>query len=121
MFFWQDREDDTEFARQFDLAKNHKLLPTYVKHIRDTEGLSEEDWSFGSEEPTEDVNGFIDWLKTRGLKLDDNDITENKPEELFHNELGDEDTTETKPEETVDEIDPTDVLGSAIKARAVKL
>ena len=93
------QENDPEqalFDYRFKIAMTHSLLPRYVQHIRDTEGLSEEEWSFGTQEPTEDLNGFVEWLKQQGFELE----YEMKLPKI----------------DNYDSVDPSDVLGSAAKA-----
>ena len=97
-------DDDPEqalFDHRFKLAMAHSLLPKYVKHIRETEGLSEEEWSFGVQEPTEDLDAFVDWLEQQGFELE----YEMKPPSITE----------------YDTVDASDVLGSAAKAMVCEI
>ena len=59
-----------EFGRQLELAHKHPLIAEYIAYIRHEEGLDKDDWTFGYEDPGEDLKNFIEWLKHKGLTLE---------------------------------------------------
>ena len=60
-----------ELKRYLSLAGSHPLIGEYIAHIRSTEGLSTDDWNFGTDDPDEDLKHFCKWLNNKGLNLQD--------------------------------------------------
>ncbi|CAL1159882.1 unnamed protein product [Cladocopium goreaui] len=96
-------KETSELKETAEPKETSELKETETPEIKEhnAEVLSEEEWSFGTQEPTEDLNGFVEWLKQQGFELE----YEMKLPKI----------------DNYDSVDPSDVLGSAAKVMISRL